>query len=76
MVFLLLVIWTMKDFAIIYLLAGGGPSRATEILTIYVYKTAFRYFDFGLAAAGGMVLLLFSLVFTVFYMRDMNEEAE
>lgn len=73
-VFLLLVIWTMKDFAIVYLLAGGGPSRATELLTIYVYKTAFRYFDFGLAAAGGMVLLLFSLVFTVFYMRGMNQQ--
>ncbi|WP_020612604.1 carbohydrate ABC transporter permease [Sediminispirochaeta bajacaliforniensis] len=71
-VFLLLIIWTMKDFAIAYLLAEGGPSRATEILTIYVYKTSFKYFDFGVAAAGGFVLLLFSLLFTVFYMRDLE----
>jgi multiple sugar transport system permease protein len=72
-VFLLLVIWTMKDFAIAYLLANGGPSRATEILTIFIYKTAFKYFDFGVASAGGVVLLIISLIFTLFYMRGLKD---
>jgi len=73
-VFLLLIIWTIKDFAISYLLAKGGPSRATEILTIYIYKIAFSTFDFGKAAAGGMLMLLFSIIFTIIYMKTLQKE--
>lgn len=73
-VFLLLIIWTIKDFGIAYLLARGGPSKATEILTIYVYQTAFKYFDFGKAAAAGMFMLLFSIVFTYIYLNVLNRE--
>ncbi|MFD2334436.1 carbohydrate ABC transporter permease [Cohnella sp. GCM10020058] len=68
-VFLLLVIWTVKDFGIVYVLTGGGPSRATELLTIFIYRAGFKSFDFGLAAAAGMFLLLISVVFTVLYMK-------
>ena len=39
-------------------LTKGGPSRATELLTIYVQQTGFKYFDFGKAAAAGMLMLL------------------
>ena len=46
-VFLLLIIWTIKDYAIAYVLTKGGPSRATELLTIYIQQTGFKYFDFG-----------------------------
>ena len=60
-VFLLLIIWTIKDYAIAYVLTKGGPSRATELLTIYVQQTGFKYFDFGKAAAAGMLMLLVSL---------------
>ncbi len=75
-VFLLLVIWTIKDYAIAYLLARGGPSRSTEILTIFIQQTAFKYFDFGKAAAAGMVMLVFSILFTLVYFRivDRGEE--
>ena len=72
-VFLLLVIWTIKDFAIAFLLARGGPSRATEILTIYVYNLAFRSFRFGEAAATGMIMLIFSLIFTSTYLKTLNK---
>ncbi len=68
-VFLLLIIWTIKDYAIAYVLTKGGPSRATEILTIYVQQNAFKYFDFGKASAAGMILLVFSLIFTFIYFK-------
>lgn len=76
-VFLLLIIWSIKDYAIAYCLAKGGPSRATELLTIFIQQTAFQYFDFGKAAAAGMIMLVFSILFTVFYFRvvDRKEEA-
>ena len=75
-VFLLLVIWTIKDYAIAYVLAKGGPSRATEIMTIFIQQTAFKSFDFGKAAAAGMLMLLVSLVFTFFYFRAVNRGEE
>lgn len=68
-VFMLLVIWTIKDFAIVYVLTGGGPSRVTEIMTIFIYRLGFQSFDFGAAAAGGMILLVVSVIFTVFYIK-------
>ncbi|MFC4598722.1 carbohydrate ABC transporter permease [Cohnella hongkongensis] len=68
-VFLLLVIWTIKDFGIVYVLTGGGPSRVTEILTIFIYRAGFKSFDFGLASAAGMFLLILSVAFTVLYMK-------
>ena len=43
-VFLLLIIWTIKDYAIAYVLTKGGPSRATELLTIYIQQTGFKIF--------------------------------
>lgn len=75
-VFLLLIIWTIKDYAIAYVLTKGGPSRATELLTIYVQQTGFKYFDFGKAAAAGMLMLLVSLVFTFFYFKVVNRGEE
>jgi multiple sugar transport system permease protein len=73
-VFLLLIIWTIKDFGIVYLLARGGPSQATEILTIFIYHSAFKYFDFGKAAAAGMIMLVFSIIFTYIYLKVLNKE--
>lgn len=72
-VFLLLIIWSIKDFGIVYLLARGGPSRMTEILTVYIYKVGFSSFDFGKAAASGMVMLLFSAIFTVIYLNIVSK---
>jgi len=73
-VFLLLVIWTIRDFGIVFLLARGGPSQATEVLTVYLYQSAFTKFDFGLASSGGMLMLLFALIFSYFYIRMINRE--
>ena len=71
-VFLLLVIWTIRDFGIVYVLARGGPSQATEVLPIYIYKMAFTNFDFGVASSGGMIMLICALIFAFFYIKVLN----
>ncbi len=75
-VFLLLVIWTIKDFAIVYVLNKGGPANATEVLTIFIYHKAFQGLRMGVASAAGVVLLIASMLFTVFYLRALEKEAE
>ncbi len=68
-VFMLLVVWTIRDYGIVYVLTGGGPSRATEVLTIYMYKKAFSDFNYGIAAASGFIMMIVAFVFVYFYMK-------
>jgi len=66
---LLLVLWSFKSFTYFYLMTGGGPSEATETAVVLVYLQAFKFFDFGVASALGIIILMILVVFTVFYMR-------
>ena len=50
----------------------GGPARSTEVLAVYLYKAAFRYHDFGLAAATGWAMVLLSLLISIPYLRVMS----
>ncbi len=60
-------IWTFKHFDIIQVMTGGGPERATELLSTLIYKTSFEFFRFGPAAAMGMVITAVLTVFAVGY---------
>ncbi|MDH2444660.1 sugar ABC transporter permease [Amnibacterium sp. CER49] len=58
------VIYSFQVFDIVFVLTGGGPGNATEMLTTYAYQTAFTTRAQGYAAAIGMVLLVLILAFT------------
>jgi multiple sugar transport system permease protein len=62
-------IWTFKHFDIVQVMTGGGPERATELLSTLIYKTSFEFFRFGPAAAMGMVITAVLTVFSVGYAR-------
>jgi multiple sugar transport system permease protein len=47
-----------KVFDTIWVMTGGGPGRATEVVSLTAVKTAFRYFKFGQGGAIVVVLLL------------------
>lgn len=63
------VIYSFQVFDIVFVLTGGGPQNATSVLVTYAYDTGFETRDQGYAAAIGVVLLLFSLAFTVLRWR-------
>lgn len=63
------MLWTTQQFALIWLTTGGGPISVTEMLSTFTYKLAFSSYDFSLASASAVVLLLFSLVVAFFYVR-------
>ena len=52
----------LKLFDIVYMLTAGGPGNATEVVSLYVYRTAFRFGRLGYAAAMGVLILLFSSI--------------
>jgi len=70
----ILTIWCFKTFDRIYIMTGGGPIHATEILSMYIYVQGFRYYRFEIGAAAASILFMIVLAFTVFYKRILKEE--
>jgi multiple sugar transport system permease protein len=71
-VFLLRILDSIRTFDSIYILTGGGPGTSTQTVGIYIYKTAFIYGDFGLAAAAAIVLVLLLTPFMPFIIKQFN----
>lgn len=59
---LMTVIWSFLVFDYIYIMTGGGPAGATEVVGTLLYTTAFSTYEAGYAAAMGIVLALISVV--------------
>lgn len=55
---LLVTIYTLNTFDLILPLTGGGPARRTEVVSLYMYRSAFFDLDSGKAAAIAVVMLL------------------
>ena len=64
-------IFAFRIFSEVWLLTGGGPARTTEVLAVYLYRQAFRYADFGAAAATGWLMLIASLLMGSWYIYQM-----
>ena len=59
----------LRVFDQIFILTEGGPGFATETISLYIYRTAFRFFDFGYAAAMSFVLLALTNAISVIYIK-------
>ena len=59
----------LRVFDQVFILTEGGPGFATETISLYIYRTAFRFSDFGYAAAMSFVLLIITNIVSVFYIR-------
>ncbi|WP_026584051.1 carbohydrate ABC transporter permease [Bacillus sp. J33] len=65
----LAVVGSLKYFDLIYVMTGGGPNGASEVMASYMYQKAFKGFDFGYASAIGFFLLVICLVVTYLIRR-------
>lgn len=64
----------LKLFDIVYMLTYGGPASYTEVVSLFVYRTAFRFGNLGYAASMGVVLLVFSSVAILIVLRVLRIE--
>jgi multiple sugar transport system permease protein len=69
-------IWNFNSFGLVYVLTNGGPGGRTMLPTLFAYNEAFRYGNFGYAAAMGdvMVLVVLGLLFS--YLRTRLKEQQ
>lgn len=58
-------VWWFKHFNMIWILTGGGPGNATNVVSIDIFKQAFEYFQFGPASA--MAVMVFIVCFLIGY---------
>lgn len=71
---LLIFIFTFKTFDTIFLMTGGGPGGATEILPVYAYKEAFEFSRFDTAAVATTTLMVVPLALAIVYFRALRAE--
>ncbi|MBY5440360.1 carbohydrate ABC transporter permease [Rhizobium leguminosarum] len=62
-------IWTMQVFPLVWMTTGGGPIYSTEVLSTFTYKLAFSQYEFSLASASAMIILIISMSATYFYIK-------
>ena len=58
-------VWTFNMFNIIYLVSGGAPDGATDILITDAFRWAFERDKYGYAAAYSTIIFLILLFFTL-----------
>lgn len=61
----LAIVGSLKYFDLIYVMTGGGPNGASEVMASYMYKLAFSSYDFGYGSAIGFLLLVITLLVTI-----------
>lgn len=57
---LMMTLLTFGNFTLIYLMTGGGPDNATNILPVYAYLQGFKFHDLAYGALLGDVIVIVS----------------
>ncbi|MFE0726127.1 carbohydrate ABC transporter permease [Streptomyces mutabilis] len=66
---LLGTIYVVQTFDAVYTITQGGPGSQTTNLPYEIYLTMFRKYEYGEAAAAGVVVVLGSIVIATFALR-------
>ena len=65
---------TAGYFDLTWIMTQGGPVNSSEVLATLIYRTAFQGFEFGVAAAIGMILFVISITVSILVLRSMDKE--
>lgn len=69
LVIIMSIITAMKVFAVPLIMTNGGPANSTRVLPLFIYQTAFEFFDMGRASAMSIFLFAAVMIITVFQIR-------
>lgn len=64
---LLITLWTFNTFTP-FLLTGGGPVNQTDVVSIYIYRTGLKFFEFGKGSAVAVVVMIINLLLAGVYL--------
>jgi multiple sugar transport system permease protein len=72
---LIRLIFAIKTFDLIFIMTRGGPGTATDLISYFIYRSAFYGLDIGQASAISVVLLIVVLALTGYLYRYMRSLA-
>ncbi|MCY1628460.1 sugar ABC transporter permease [Bacillus paralicheniformis] len=67
-------IYTFKVFDLVFVMTGGGPVHATEVLSTVSYRYSFDEFQFSMGAASANVLFFILLLISLVYLRLIKKD--
>jgi sorbitol/mannitol transport system permease protein len=69
---LLGTIYVLQTFDAIFTITQGGPGTATTNLPYEIYLTTFRKYEYGEAAAAGVVVVVLTIIVATFALRTIS----
>jgi len=73
------VIYTIAAFEVferVYVMTGGGPGYATNTIVYLIWRTGFRFGEYGLASAEAFLLFLVIATISVLQFRALRSDVE
>ncbi len=72
------MIWITAEFALPWIMTGGGPANASQIMATYIYQQSFEFFNWGVASAMSVInlLMLVSIVALYLYVNRRSWASE
>jgi multiple sugar transport system permease protein len=67
---------SFKLFTPVYVMTSGGPQESTNAIVFQIFRTGFRYYELGYAAAMSFLLLVLVLVLMWFQFRALRTDVE
>jgi multiple sugar transport system permease protein len=64
------VIGSLQAFSQIYILTGGGPNNASNMIVPYLFSNAFEFYKMGYASSIAWVLFVIIIIFTVIIFKS------
>jgi multiple sugar transport system permease protein len=71
---LLVTLATLSDFTMVMVLTGGGPGFDTQLLTIYMYQHAFKFYELGYGTAIALLIIVAGAILSLLYIRVLKVE--
>lgn len=66
---LLRTIWIFNSLDLVVIITDGGPANTSQTLPAYMYSKAFGSYDFGFAAALGVILMIILGVYAMVFLK-------
>jgi multiple sugar transport system permease protein len=64
---------SFKTFDAIYVMTNGGPGRATQVLSLFIYRTGLPFMDVGYAAAMSYIFLIIISIAAILLINQLRK---
>ena len=75
MVIILQLIGALRAFDLVYIMTGGGPNHATELLPMHLFVNAFQNFNLGYGNVIAMVIFVMAMLITISMRKLMERDS-